>query len=148
MAEVATSVLHNVGNVLNSVNVSATVVIERLRRLRGDNLSQAAALIEQRMNDLALFLTEDPKGEKLRAYLKNLSSLLSRENAAIQTEVDSLRRNIEHIKTIVAMQQSYARPNGTPEWLDPKDLMEHALQITGASFQTDQIQVLKEYQTI
>ena len=32
MAEVATGVLHNVGNVLNSVSVSATLVADRLRR--------------------------------------------------------------------------------------------------------------------
>jgi len=31
MAEVANSVLHNVGNVLNSVNVSVSLVTERLR---------------------------------------------------------------------------------------------------------------------
>jgi PAS domain S-box-containing protein len=147
-AEVATSVLHNVGNVLNSVNVSATLVNERLRRLRGDNLRQAATLIEQRMNDLNAFFTQDPKGEKLRAYLKDLGATLTRENDAIRAEVDSLRKNIEHIKTIVVMQQSYARPNGTPEWLDPKDLMEHALQITQAGYQADQIQIFKEYQSV
>src|SRR5439155_15985241 len=38
MAEVATGVLHNVGNVLNSVNVSAGLVVERLRRSKAPKL--------------------------------------------------------------------------------------------------------------
>jgi hypothetical protein len=32
MAEVATGVLHNVGNVLNSVNVSAMLIVDRLSK--------------------------------------------------------------------------------------------------------------------
>src|SRR5208283_3543694 len=39
MAEVATGVLHNVGNVLNSVNVSANIVASKLRESRVGNLA-------------------------------------------------------------------------------------------------------------
>lgn len=148
MAEVATAVLHNVGNVLNSVNVSATLVNDRLRRSRANNLAQAADLIETRMNDLELFLSQDPKGQKLRGYLKDLSATLVRENEETRTEVESLRRNIEHIKTIVAMQQSYAQVSGTLEKIDPRELMENALQINGAAYERDQIQVLREYKEV
>ena len=35
MAEVATNVLHNVGNILNSVNISASLVAERVRQIQG-----------------------------------------------------------------------------------------------------------------
>jgi PAS domain S-box-containing protein len=146
MAEVATAVLHNVGNVLNSVNVSATLVNERLRRSRANNLAQAANLIETRMDDLDVFLAEDPKGKKLRAYLKELSASLVRDNDETRTEVESLRRNIEHIKTIVAMQQSYAQVSGTLEKLDPRELMENALQINRAAYERDHIQVSRDYQ--
>jgi PAS domain S-box-containing protein len=33
MAEVATNVLHNVGNILNSINISASLVVERAKRI-------------------------------------------------------------------------------------------------------------------
>lgn len=148
MAEVATAVLHNVGNVLNSVNVSATIVKDRLQRSRANNLVQAAELIELRMNDLETFLRQDPKGQKLRQYLKQLGVTLVHENDEIRTELELLRRNIEHIKAIVAMQQSYARVGGTLEKLDPKELMENAVQINGAAFERDQIQVRREYQPV
>lgn len=145
-AEVASAVLHNVGNVLNSLNVSATLVNDRLRRSRVTNLAHAAVLIGARMDDLHAFLSQDPKGKKLRGYLKDLSATLLRENEEVLTELTSLRGNIEHIKTIVAMQQSYAQVSGRVERLDPKELMEHALQINCAAYDRDQIQVLRDYQ--
>ena len=148
MAEVATAVLHNVGNVLNSVNVSATLVNDRLRRSRANNLAPAAEMIEARMDDLEVFLTQDPKGQKLRAYLKDLSLTLVQENEGIRDEVQSLRRNIEHIKAIVAMQQSHARVSGTLEKLDPSELMENAIQINGSAYETDQIRLLRDYQPV
>jgi len=148
MAEVATAVLHNVGNVLNSVNVSATLVHDRLQRSRATNLIHSAELIEKRMDNLELFLTQDPKGMKFRAYLKDLGQTLLHENEGLREEVESLRRNVEHIKTIVAMQQSYAQVSGTVEKLDPRDLMENAVQINGAAFERGQIQLVRDYKTV
>lgn len=60
MAEVATNVIHNVGNVLNSVNVSQTVISENVRNLKIDSLAKAASLIGDHADDLAEFLTTDP----------------------------------------------------------------------------------------
>ena len=45
MAEVATNVLHNVGNVLNSVNVSAEAVAGKVREFRIGNLRNVATLL-------------------------------------------------------------------------------------------------------
>ena len=47
MAEVATGVLHNVGNVLNSVNVSTTLIREKLRRSEISTLGKVCDLLQQ-----------------------------------------------------------------------------------------------------
>ena len=65
MAEVATGVLHNVGNVLNSVNVSSTLLADRLRKSRALNVARAAELLRERNGDLARWLTEDERGKML-----------------------------------------------------------------------------------
>ena len=145
-AEVATSVLHNVGNVLNSVNVSATLVHDRLQRSSVTNLAKAAAMIEEHRDDLPLFLTQDPKGKRLPGYLKALTLNLTRDHEDMRAEVESLRKSIEHINVIVAMQQGYARQGGALEDLDPKDIMEDAIQINSAAYERDQIQLIREYQ--
>src|SRR5260221_11682230 len=115
MAEVATGVLHNVGNVLNSVNVSAGLVVDKLRRSKVPKLGKAAALLTERNGDLGNFLTHDPNGQKIPGYLTKLSQYLVEENAELLTEVDLLARNIEHIKEVVAVQQSYAKVSGAFE---------------------------------
>src|SRR5258708_40050860 len=80
-AEVATSVLHNVGNVLNSVNVSVSVIGDRLRALRIANIAKAAALLQEHDGDLGYFLTHDNKGRHLPKYLEGLGQDLKAEQA-------------------------------------------------------------------
>jgi hypothetical protein len=115
MAEVATTVLHNVGNVLNSVNISASVVADKVKNSKTANLARAAAMLQEHEADLAGFLAHDPKGSKLPAYFATLAECLATEQNEILAELSSLCANIEHIKEIVAMQQAYAKVAGLQE---------------------------------
>ncbi len=148
MAEVATGVLHNVGNVLNSVNVSATLIAERLGQARTANLARAAAMLRDKNGQLAEFLANDPKGQLLPAYLADLSQHLENERQEARAEIDLLTRNIEHIKDIVAMQQTYARVSGLSEVLPVHTLIEDALQLNMDSFARHRIAVVREYDQV
>jgi signal transduction histidine kinase len=129
MAEIATGVLHNVGNVLNSVNVSATLISDRLSQSKTQNLAKAATLLREKNGNLPEFLTQDPKGRLLPNYLADLSEHLETERCEARTELDLLARNIEHIKDIVAMQQTYARVSNFVETLTVDSLLEDALRL-------------------
>jgi len=132
MAEIASSVLHNVGNVLNSVNVSTALVLERLRGSRVGNLARACELLRARaeQGDLAAFLAGDPEGQRLVAYLTGVAAHLGAERDELAREVESLAFSVEHIKEIVAVQQGYARaPGGTEETLAASALVEAALRM-------------------
>ena len=135
MAEVATGVLHNVGNVQNSVNVSAGLVVEKLRRSKVPNLGKAAALLTERNGDLGNFLTNDPNGQKIPGYLAKLSQFLIEDNSELLTEVDLLARNIEHIKEVVAVQQSYAKVSGAFEDLAADQLVEDSIAMNIGAFE-------------
>ncbi len=148
MAEVATGVLHNVGNVLNSVNVSAGILSERLRRSSVESVAKAAALLRIQGDQLARFLTEDPKGKTLPAFLEKLGDVLAQDKRDMQTEIKSLAKNIDHIKIIVSMQQGYAKIGGVVEELDPRDLVEDAIQINNASLKRQQIQLIRNYHPV
>ena len=117
MAEVATNVLHNVGNVLNSVNVSASMVAERIRKSKCVGLTRVADLLSQHASELATFLA-GAQGRHLPVYVQELASELIAERDAAVTELAAVRSNIEHIKEIVAMQQGYARRGGITDTLD------------------------------
>jgi signal transduction histidine kinase len=145
MAEVATGVLHNVGNVLNSVSVSATLVGDRLRQSKVTNLCRATAMLRNQNGHLVDFLTSDPKGKLLPEYLGTVSDQLAGEQTEMLTEVALLSQNIEHIKEIVAMQQSYAKVSGALEHLDSTELLEDALRMNAAAFDRHRVQVIREY---
>jgi PAS domain S-box-containing protein len=145
MAEVATSVLHNVGNVLNSVTTSCSLVSEKARGSKVAGVAKLAVLLGEHAQDLPGFFADDPKGRQLPEYVKTLAVHLSREQAEIMAELASLRGNIEHIKEIVAMQQSYARVSGVIERLPAIELLEDALRLNAGAIERHQVQVVREY---
>jgi len=111
MAEVATTVLHNVGNVLNSVNVSADTVASLVRSSRGAGLRKAVDLLRAQPEP-GRFLTEDARGKKLIEYLEVVAQTVDDERKRMIEEIDSLTKNIEHIKVIVTTQQSQQKERG------------------------------------
>jgi ligand-binding sensor domain-containing protein/signal transduction histidine kinase len=145
-AEVASSVLHNVGNVLNSVNIASSCVADKLRKSKAANLSKVVKLLAEHENDLGAFLTNDPKGRQLPVYLAQLSGLLADEQASALSELAQLQKNIEHIKDIVAMQQSFAKASGVTELVKAADLVEDALRMNASSLASRDIQIIKEYE--
>lgn len=143
-AEIATSVLHNVGNVLNSVGVSSTIIGQRLRDSKVANLKRAAEMLNQNGN-LAAFLTTDPKGKFLPQYFNVLSGELSAEHEEMRAELAQLGSNIEHIKKIVAMQQSYAKVSGATEQVSPVELVEDALRMNATTLNSHQIEIVRQF---
>ena len=145
MAEVATGVLHNVGNTLNSVNVSVGVVQERLRGSRVSGLARAMELLKEHLSSLSTFLTEDERGRRLPPYLIAVSEQLVQEREALLTEVGSLSENVEHIKSVVSMQQEHARFIGVVEQVRVAQLLDDALKLHALTFEKQGIQVRREY---
>lgn len=145
MAEVATGVLHNVGNVLNSVNVAATASLQRLRVSKVANLTKAAKLLASRNGDLADWLTNDPQGQRLPGYLLRLSEYLAHENQELIGDLDQLAKNVEHIKEIVTVQQSYACVSGVVEQVSAEQLVEDAMRMNAARFNRHGIEVARLY---
>jgi PAS domain S-box-containing protein len=146
MAEVATGVLHNVGNVLNSVNVSATLVAEHVRHTQAGNIAKLAALFEEHKADLAGFLTKDARGQMIPAYLGTLAESLATEQKTLLTELEHLYKNVEHIKEIVSMQQAYAGSSGVIETISVPDLIEDALRINAGSLARHAVDTIRDYQ--
>jgi PAS domain S-box-containing protein len=148
MAEVATGVLHNVGNVLNSVNVSTTLIQEKLRGSEVASLVKLGALLRQHEADLSAFFTADPKGKLVPRFIIQLADELGAEHALLQKEQDQLTHNIEHIKEIVAMQQNYAGVCGILERVSLADLVNDALQINATALARHGVQVARQYSDV
>ena len=146
MAEVATGVLHNIGNVLNSVNVSANLVSEQLKSSKLDSIAKVCTLIDEHRADLAYFVQHDPRGQKIPEYLQRLAQHLAHEQREILREISSLRKNIDHIKDIVSMQQSYAKVAGVVETLSVSELIEDALRLNASALARHEVNIARDYE--
>jgi ligand-binding sensor domain-containing protein/signal transduction histidine kinase len=147
-AEVASSVLHNVGNVLNSVNVSTSLIRDHLERLSSSDLEQAAQMIREHADDLGRFLTTDEKGRHFPRYLSEVSQYLSNEQNYLLNEINGLAQNVEHINEIVAMQQNYASVSGVHEKVAVSEVVENGITMNSGAFSRHSIKVIREYEPV
>jgi PAS domain S-box-containing protein len=145
MAEVATSVLHNVGNVLNSVNVSCSVVASKVSKSRIGSVAKTADLLREHADDPVAFFTTDPRGRKLPDFLAKLAARLAEEQEEVLRELQHLGKNIDHIKEIVAMQQNYAKVSGVTEVIKVTDLIEDSLRMNAGALMRHEVKVIREY---
>jgi two-component system NtrC family sensor kinase len=129
MSEIATGILHNVGNVLNSVNVSANLVAERVRGSKVAKLQRLTQLVEQHAGDLGALLATE-RGKNVGPYLVELSKLMAVEQESVLRETQSLSEGIEHIRRLVSAQQGYASRNGLREPTSIAEQIESAIQIS------------------
>jgi PAS domain S-box-containing protein len=145
-AEIATSVLHNVGNVLNSVNVSAGLVQDKIRESGVSSLVKAVSIMEQRLDDLGTYVTKDERGKHLPRFLIDVSRQIAGDEQIILNEVNSLIGNIDHIKTIVTTQQTYAAGvSGVVEEVSLAELLEDAIRINTASMKRHAVEIIRQF---
>ena len=148
MAEIATNVLHNVGNVLNSVNISADLIARKLRNSKTLGLGKAMQLINGHPDDLGHFLTEDDKGKLLPGYLNQLVGAIAQEQQEMADELGLMSKSVDHIKDIVATQQSYAGANSMTEPLYISELLEDALRMNAGALTRHHVTVIREYSEV
>jgi signal transduction histidine kinase len=148
MAEIATNVLHNVGNVLNSVNVSTELIATQVRESEAGALARVVQLIEQNSDRLGDYLTNDARGRMLPMYLKQLAQALEEERAAVTAELGALTKNVRHIKEIVTTQQAYAGASSLVEPVQIVELIEDALRIDNGALAGRDVALVREFAAV
>jgi signal transduction histidine kinase len=146
MAEVANGVLHNVGSVLNSLNVSVSVIGTGLRMSKAESLVRLGSLLREHQASLPEFLAHDPKGKRVPEFLGSLARHAVEERDRLLQEVSALQKNIDQIKEIVTMQQAYASRGGAVESLDPVAIMEDSLRMNAAALVRREVQLTRDFQ--
>ncbi|WP_375765990.1 ATP-binding protein [Archangium gephyra] len=145
MAEIATNVLHNVGNVLNSVYTSAQLAKERMAAMRLEQVGRVANLLQERKSDAGTFLSQDERGKNVVPFLDKLGQHLLEERKEIATLLDDVGRYTEHVGDIVKVQQNYARTPRLQEPVHLQGLLEDALRINAAGLTRHQVKVVRQF---
>lgn len=147
MAEVATGVLHNVGNVLNSINISVSMLSTNVDRLESQKIKRVCELLEENKAELGNFFSESEKGIQLVDYLQLLSKDQENVYQTLKTELNSVEKHVDHIKHIVRMQQFHATSEGIKEERRLSQLLEEATVITGLNSDDTNIELKRDYDT-
>ena len=144
-AEVAVNVLHNVGNVLNSINVSATQLTTLLQNSYTSDIGRIASMIQAHQQDLGYFLTQDAKGQLIPAYLGELDKQVAEQHQTMEQEIQSLTKNLDHLKHIIQAQQANTLETDQKEPVILSELMEQALTINFGALSQHQVSVIRHY---
>ena len=148
MAEVATGVLHNVGNVLTSVNLIVHDVQDRLKTTRLTHLQRVVDVLQREKPRLGEFLTGDSAGRQLPDFLDKLNAHLAAENKQLLGDVEGLVRHFEHIREIIVTQQGSAQLFGVMETLSPAQLFEDALRLSAESIERHGIALERNFEEV
>ncbi len=149
MAEVASNILHNVGNVLNSVNTPALSIQEEIRNSSVSHMLHGMGeMLAARKGDLGAFMTEDPRGREIPGVVGELAFLLDGEKAGMERKLTRLLKNLDHIKETVRLQQTYAGGAVLEEPLSLSTLAEDAVKLHMGSFKEYRIRIERNYESV
>lgn len=145
MAEVATSILHNIGNILNSANTSITLLNETLSKSRMPKLIKISEMIKEHLDKNDDYLKTDPNGKLIPEYLVALSQSISDESQQISQEISRIQSHLNHIKDIVALQRDISGVAGVKESIQIEELMNEAIQLSIPNADSKKIKLEKNY---
>ncbi len=144
VAEVATSILHNVGNILNSVHVSTNLISDTLQNSRIKGINKLADIMSNKKE----FFNDKDKVEMIPEYLNSLAARIDQEREITLKEVTLLNNNINHIEEIISSQQQFASTSSSYEWATLSDLVEDAININRDIIDQYGFNLIKEFEDI
>lgn len=141
MAEVAVSVLHNVGNILNSIVISSDLIRLRIKESVAHEFHRAIELLRDNIDDLPEFFANNPKGKKLAQYFVRLDSALSKENKFLKEQSGRMIERVDAVKNVILTQQDHAGQASLKETLVLADVLAIAMDIQSSVFDSYNIDV-------
>lgn len=141
VGETVTGLLHNLGNILTSVIVSAEQMNAIADGSKVSVLSRVADLMEEHSHDLASFVVRDPKGSKLPTFIDEATKLISSEQSLLSVESHGVEERIALLLKVIAMEGQYPSSFDSMERVDLKGLIQDSMQLYEYSLQKRGIQV-------
>ncbi|QTD49426.1 ATP-binding protein [Sulfidibacter corallicola] len=148
MAEIATGVVHNIGNVLNSLNVSVDQMVGELNENHAQGYQQAMKLLEANLDHIEQFLHQSKKGPILMKYLIDFGEVYETELTHLSETLVEMREKVQIIKQIIMTQQVYAKGVELYEEVDLAEVIDDALNLETPSLKKNGIHVVRDYQVV
>jgi signal transduction histidine kinase len=148
LAELATGVLHNVGNALNSVNVATNFAVDQVAKNHMTDLGRATELIQEHKDNLSNFFTSHERGKLVLPFLEQLADTLRGEKESLLECLRELDQKVEHVKQIVRAQQTNAKAARAMSDFELCDLMEFEIATVQGNMEEHAIELVRDYQRV
>jgi len=148
VAEVAINVLHNIGNVLNSVNVINQTNYEIIKKSKTNALHKTTELLTENTDHIADYLSSDPRGKKIPELFVKLAIALKEENSSLEENSYRMLNSISMMTNIISTQQEYAKTDLLQENIQLSSILDEAISIQANLIKTHHVQLIRHYQKV
>ena len=133
--EILDTVLHNIGNAINSVSIGVGTVAAKLRdgTLRR-RLSALARAMQGHRDNLATYLETDPQGTQVLPFIAALDEDFGRKNDELLATVERIESRVSHIVDIIRTQRSFADGTMARKEVVLKELISDSVNVLQESF--------------
>ena len=140
--EIVDTILHNIGNAINSVSVGIDTIHHQLTHDRlTPRLTALANAVEEHQEDLSDYIKNDPQGQKVLPFLLTLAADFNLVRQQWEETVERIRDRTGHIVDIIRTQNSYHGTSGTRKDINIATAVWNAVKILQESIDKRQIQV-------
>jgi len=148
VAEVAINVLHNIGNVLNSVNVINQTNYEIIKKSKTIALQKTTELLTQNADQIAYYLSSDPRGKKVPELFIKLATALKEENISLEDNTYRMLNSISMMTNIISSQQEYAKTDLLQENIQLSSILDETINIQANLIKNYRVELKRHYQKV
>ena len=128
--EVMDTILHNIGNAINSVTTGIETVRQHLGNdYVGRRLFALASAVREHQDDWSDYIENDQQGRKVMPFIVELSESFSKRNEELTKTVGRVWDRANHIADIVRTQKALGNPTMTRKDVDLQDALMAAVRV-------------------
>ena len=140
--EIVETILHNIGNAINSVTVGINVLQENLV---GNQLihrfSALADMVGAHQEDWVDYIKNDPKGQQVLPFMIALAADFIDQNKRVVETLERVTERVKHIIDIIRTQKSFNQPSMTRKTINLQKAILSAVKLQQDSIDKRGIQV-------
>lgn len=140
--EIVETILHNIGNAINSVTVGVNVLQENLvSNQLIHRFSALANMFKAHQGDWVDYIKDDPKGRQVLPFLIALAADFADQNKTVVETLERVVERVTHITDIIRTQKSSGQSNMTWKNIDLRQTIMSTLKLQQDSIDKRGIQV-------
>jgi signal transduction histidine kinase len=142
MFDIASSNLHNVGNLLNSIVTSTHVIKEITKKPYIEKLKKANEMLSHNLDKAETPIINAPDNDTLLKYYFHLEQQISSEIKVINDEIERLGKKAQSIDHVIKSQQEYVSFGTITDEHDLVEIINDVIKIHSKQLDQNSIKVV------